>query len=263
MVLEPITLVKYTALWIAILTISVILVDKSKWEKFGKIIFLLFVIPTMLTTLYMAGHTIYKNQLSETKGPVHWHADYEIFVCGEKLDLVDPTGFANKVGSPLFHEHDDHRIHVEGTVDDVNNVNVGAFFNIVGGEITMTSLKYPNQVDEDRVELIEVQNGDECNGEPAELSVYVNGQKIEDPANYMYYPHPQVPPGDCIIVIFGVNNPESISADEYICPFWKSADWNYDNFKELRNEPNNMPTWRNDNWEYIDGEGMVKTGGDQ
>lgn len=255
--IEPIVFVKWCALWILVLSAFVIVVKKEKWEKYGKLLFILFAVPTLLTTFYLAGHTVYKNQISETKGPVHWHADYDIYVCGDRLDLVDPTGFLNKVGTPLFHEHDDHRIHVEGSVNRVEDVNVGAYFNVIGGEITNNSLKYP-----ENNRVVEVENGDLCNGEPAELGMYVNGQKIDDPANYMYYPHPQVPPGDCVIILFDSNLPESITADEYICPFWESANWNYENYQELRNTDVNQPAWRNENWEYIDGQGMVRVGGD-
>lgn len=252
--IEPVIFVQWCAIWVIALSIFVVIVKKKKWEKYGKLVFILFAVPTMLTTFYLAGHTVYKNQLSETKGPVHWHADYDIYVCGEKLDLVDPTGFLNKVGTPLFHEHNDHRIHVEGTVDKVENVNVGAYFNVIGGEITSTSLTYPDE----NKGTVDVQNGELCNGEPAELGVYVNGQKIDDPASYMYYPHPQVPPGDCIIILFDSNLPESITADQYICPFWESAGWDYENFKEYRQTDINRPAWRNENWQYIDGQGMVK-----
>jgi hypothetical protein len=268
MVIEPALLVKWTAIWIAILTVLVVVIDKSKWEKQGKYVFALFAIPILLSTFYMAGHTIYKNTLSETKGPVHWHADYDIYICGiqdeNRLDLIDPVGFKNKVGSPLFHEHDDHRIHVEGSVKSVEDVNVGAYFKIVGGEISDNTLTYNDQ----NKGLVTYSNGELCdNGEPGELGVYVNGARISNVADYMYYPHASVPPGDCIIVLFDSELPENLYGEEYkdiICPFWKSAGWNFDNFKEGRaSNKNYAPTWRNENWEYIDGEGMVKTGGNE
>lgn len=267
MAIEPIFIVKWTAIWIAVLTVLVVVIDKSKWEKQGKLVFALFAIPILLSTFYMAGNTIYKNQLSETKGPVHWHADYDIYICGtqdeNRLDLIDPTGFRNKVGSPLFHEHDDHRIHVEGTVKSVEDVNVGAYFKVIGGDISANSLTYNDQ----NRGIQTYSNGDLCdNGEPAELGFYVNGEKLDDISNYMYYPHASVPPGDCVIILFDSNLPENLYSEEYkeiICPFWKSAGWDFENFKELRDTRNNQPTWRNENWEYIDGQGMIKTGGNE
>lgn len=266
--IEPVTLVKWTAIWVAILTVLVVVIDKSKWEKHGKLVFALFAIPVMVATLYMAGNTIYKNQISETKGPVHWHADYDIYVCGtgdeNRLDLIDPTGFRNKIGSPLFHEHDDHRIHVEGTVNRVEDVNVGAYFKIIGGELTKDSLTY---IDQNRGEVTYSNGGNECGEEPAELGFYVNGQKLDDISNYMYYPHSSVPPGDCIIILYDSELPENLYDDEYkdiICPFWKSAGWDFENFKENRAANKNYaPTWRNENWEYIDGQGMIKSGGNE
>jgi hypothetical protein len=251
---NPSTIISFTAIWIIVLSGYIVMVKQKHIEKHKKMLFFLFAIPTMLATLYLAGNTIHHNIQSETGGPIHWHADYDIYVCGEKLNLVDPTGFLNKIGTPLFHEHDDHRIHVEGTVSDIRDVDVGSYFETVGGKITATSLQYPNNDGR----MISVKNGDLCNGQPAELAVYVNGQRIEDPENYMYYPHPGVPPGDCIIVLFEPNPKETISSDDYLCPFWKSAGWNYENFKEKRKEPNNEPSWKDPNWKYIDGKGLVR-----
>ena len=255
MISDPVFYIEIVAILLAVLTILIVLfkghVTESKYKKY---VFMLFVIPTLLVTFYLAGHTVYKNIHSETGGPVHWHADFEIWVCGEKLDLVNPTGLKNKIGTPLFHEHDDDRIHVEGTVKSVEDVNVGSFFKTVGGKLTSDSFSYPIASGE----TINVRNGQLCENAPSELRVYVNGKQIEDPANYMYYPHPGVPPGDCIIVEFGANLKDTT---DKVCIFWESAGWNYDNYKEKRQEPHNAPVWTDENWEYIDGKGMVRSDG--
>lgn len=249
---DPVLYIQISAVLITILTILIIIfkgrVQESKYKKY---VFLAFVIPVLASTFYLAGHTVHKNMISETGGPIHWHADFEIWVCDNQLDLVNPSGLSNKVGTPLFHEHNDDRIHVEGTVNKIEDINVGAFFKTIGGEITQTSLKYPTS----EGNIIKVENNDLCNDQPAELKVYVNGIRINDPVNYMYYPHPGIPPGDCIIVEFGVNLPETTTK---VCKFWAANDWNYDNFKELRKTPTNLPVWNDDSWEYIDGKGMVR-----
>lgn len=255
--LDPVLYIEISAIILVVLTVFII-VNKGKIvdSKYKKLVFLAFVIPVLLSTFYLAGFTVHKNLNSETKGPVHWHADFEIWVCGEKIDLVNPTGLANKIGTPLFHEHNDDRIHVEGTVNRVEDVNIGAFFKTVGGDLTTTSFKYPTSDGR----MIDVTNGDNCGEQEGELKVYVNGVKNDNPADYMYYPHSGVPPGDCIIVEFGSNLEDTT---DRVCNFWAANDWNYENYKELRKEPVNRPVWDNEDWQYIDGQGMVRVGGNQ
>src|SRR3989344_2730996 len=69
--------------------------------------FLVIAVSIAASTLYLSGATVYLNLKSATGGPVHWHADYEVWACGVRYELVDPTGFDNRVGPPLLHEHTD------------------------------------------------------------------------------------------------------------------------------------------------------------
>lgn len=248
---NPILYIKLTGLLIAIISILVIIFPKEKWEKYSKTIFFIFIIPTMLSTLYLAGHTVNHNIHSETGGPIHWHADYQVWTCGNQLDLINPKGIANKVGSPLFHEHNDNRIHVEGTVANMADIDLESFFKVIGGELTSNKLVYPIEGGE----IVSYETGDLCNGEVGELKVYVNGQSIDNIETYMYYPHALMPPGDCIIVEFGVNLPDKTTR---ICTWWESAEWNYENYKELRKEKGNGPSWVHENWKYVDGEGLIE-----
>ncbi|NQZ84291.1 MAG: hypothetical protein HRU03_01110 [Nanoarchaeales archaeon] len=248
---NPVFYIKWIALWVAILTVAILTIDKERYKEHSKLVFMLFVIPVMASTLYLAGHTVYKNTISTTGGPIHWHADYQVWACGERLDLVDPIGMANKIGTPLFHEHNDDRIHVEGTVDDISNVNLAAFFRTVGGKLTETQITYPTEGGE----IVDLKTGDNCNGEPAELKVYVNGIKINNVDSYMYYAHSMVPPGDCVIIDFN-NNLEDTT--QRICDFWAVEEWDYENFKDKRKLPNNEMVFKNENYEYIDGLGLVE-----
>lgn len=256
--LDPVFYIEIVAVWIIVLTALIIFFKgKVQESKHKKYVFLAFVIPVVLSTGYLTYDTVEKNLVSVTGGPVHWHADFEVWYCGQKQDLVNPSGLLNKIGTPLFHEHNDDRIHVEGTVNQISNVDVGSFFETVGGKLTLDSLKYPTSSGE----IIEAQTGDNCpNGEVGELKVYVNGVRNMDPENYMYYPHPGVPPGDCIIVEFG---PNLADTTDKICNFWQANGWNYENYKELRKTPTNMPVWEDENWKYIDGQGMVNIGGQE
>lgn len=183
------------------------------------------IIPVLITSFYLAGSTIYLNQVSSTKGPVHWHADFEIYNCGERVDLVDPTGFSNKIGTSTFHEHNDGRIHVEGVVLDKEDVSFNSFVDVIGGKIA-----------EDRLELpttkgpLALTNGDSCSdGSVGEWNVFlysVEGKNIgrkrmdlEELKDHILAPSGSVPPGDCIILEFG----EYKSKTDKLCSFYKTA----------------------------------------
>lgn len=200
------------------------LVKKEKSEGLRLLLFWGMVIPIVSTTLYLAGTTIAKNQFSATGGPVHWHADYEIYACGRQIDLVDPSGLANRVGTPDLHEHGDNRIHVEGTVRELQDVSLGKFFESVGGQLTETLLRVPTN----EGELI-AQNGMQCpDDKPGALQVFVYQtkahtviqKKLSNFPNYVLSPHSQVPPGDCLIIEFTA---EIKDKTDKICEFYEIA----------------------------------------
>ncbi len=223
---NPLTYIYFTIAW----TIIVLIISAKFKEKVPKgvkkLFFFLLVIPIVLSSLYLGGSTINENVVSETNGPVHWHADYEVWVCGEKLDLIDPKFPSNKIGSPLFHEHNDDRIHIEGTVVNLQNVDLGSYFEVIGGDLKSDYIKYPTTEG-----VAEKDNGDLCDGVPGNLKVYVNGKKIQDFENYKVYPEARVPPGDCIIVEFSESNEDTTSR---ICNSWNVLGWDYASFE--RNE---------------------------
>jgi hypothetical protein len=124
------------------------LIGKSKKKKTqaAKLpIFVAIVAVVTGTTLTISGGTIYLNLASATGGPVHWHADFEIWACGNELELRDPTGFlSNKIGTATYHEHNDKRIHVEGVpIDLPHDFSIGKFMDVVGGGISNDSLVVP------------------------------------------------------------------------------------------------------------------------
>lgn len=179
--------------------------EKSEILKY--FLFLTIVMLTLGITAYLVWTTISLNIKSVTGGPVHWHADFEIWHCGEKIDLLDPTGLENKVGTPLFHEHNDGRIHVEGPVLDYKDISLGKFFEVVGG--------FP------------LESGIECNGYPGVVQVFVYKtegntfyqEKIADYADYVLSPHSSIPPGDCIIIELDREKAKT----ERICTFYEVA----------------------------------------
>ena len=215
-----------TVIVTVLVIISLYKVEKS--EKLKVFLFLGIAIPVLIATFYSAGSTIYLNTISETKGPVHWHADYEVWVCDKKIDLIKPKGLSNRIGNPLFHDHGDDRIHVEGVVVSKSHVDLHSFFETIGGDLDNNKLEFPT--DE---EVLEVKNGDSCNGKPGKLQVFLyrikntedtknwifEERKVENFENYILSPYSQIPPGDCIIIEFG----QEKLTTEHICETYKNA----------------------------------------
>lgn len=172
-----------------------------------KILFLGIVGAVLVPTLYLISSTIYLNTVSSSKGPVHWHADIEIWACGKEINLKDPTGWSNKIGTATLHEHNDKRIHLEGVVVKPDDASLGKFFRVIDGEISPTSITIPTNEG-----MVSLQNGMSCDpGQPGELQVFVfqtdkeqhyTQQKLVNPGEYIISPYSAVPAGDCIIVEF-------------------------------------------------------------
>lgn len=175
-------------------------------------LFAVIVSVATLGTLILISSTVYLNNVSSSGGPVHWHADFEAWACDQELELKDPEGFlSNKVGTPVLHEHNDQRIHLEGVVVNPRDASLGKFIDVVGGSISRDSLVFPTN---DGVERFV--SGQTCNGQPAEVQVFVyqtvedgyyRVEKLDDPANYIIRDESVVPPGDCIIIEFGPSSP--------------------------------------------------------
>ncbi len=222
--IDPVT-VLYIAGGITLIVLLGSLLFRQRFAEQHKFVaFLLVAIPVILATLYLTGATIYENAISVTNGPVHWHADYQVNICGKEVDMKNPQGLSNKIGTAEFHEHDDNRIHVEGTVLRWDDVRLGTYFSVIGGSLENGKVVYPGVN-----RTYEKHNGNLCNGQPGWLEVYVNGQRIENYSDYILYPSSQVPPGDCIIVTFDSVNRSSIK--EPVCNTWKTRGWSYDSFE--------------------------------
>src|SRR3989338_7665363 len=121
---RSVSLIVLVSISSSFLVIIALLYGSSLTEPLKWFLFLGISIPVVFVTFYAAGATVYQNHISETKGPVHWHADFEIWNCGEQVNLLDPTGLTNRIGTPLFHEHNDARIHVEGTLRAKEDVSL-------------------------------------------------------------------------------------------------------------------------------------------
>lgn len=199
-------LVSIASLFIGLVTVLT-LAARPKTARVKWISFLAIVLPTIVVTAYLASSTIFLNMISVTKGPVHWHAEFQVVSCGEELDLVDPRGLSNRVGSPVLHEHGDNWIHVEGVPVQLADVNLHRFFEEIGGELSTEHMLYPTNSGS-----VYVTNGDTCpDGGTGELQLFlyrtdgsrVTQTKLEDFPEYVLAPYAQVPPGDCFILEFG------------------------------------------------------------
>jgi hypothetical protein len=186
---------------------------KSVSDNAKKIVFFAITAPIAISTIYLVAATVLLNNASETQGPVHWHADFEVWVCGEKFELIDPTGLDNKVGSPTIHEHNDNRMHVEGVLIKKQEASLRNFFIQVGGNFDETSLTLPTN---DGVRTWK--NGEPCNGRPAKWHAFVNDKPLSDDAHdYVLAPftitRSQGGDGDLIKIVFSEKNPNLINSE--------------------------------------------------
>jgi hypothetical protein len=233
---------------IASLVLVVLLVLSSQIVKHKKLAYLktpLFVAiaaTIILPSLLLMGSTVYVNTISESGGPVHWHTDIEFWVCGEEVELRNPTGFlSNKIGTSTYHEHDDKRIHLEGVVIEKEyDASLEKFMDVTDGFISNEKLViateqtiFENDTDGDvpsgnqdvvrdyltrtdeGLYQIAVENGQTCaESQPAEIQVFLlrynenddtyTQTKLQEPERYIMRDESLVPPGDCVIVEFDV-----------------------------------------------------------
>ena len=215
----------------ALLAFSLIKKEPSEYLKL--LLFCGLLVAIILPTAYLAAVTVAENQASVTGGPVHWHADFEIYACGEPVDLKNPQGISNRIGEVVLHEHGDNRIHVEGVVRDFADVNLARFFEAIGGEMRPTYIRFPTDTGD-----ITIQNGFTCHGSPGDAGQghwqafryktegnRITQEKLENFADYVLAPYSQIPPGDCLILEF---SQEIKSKTEKMCNFYKVAIQNGD-----------------------------------
>jgi hypothetical protein len=226
---SSIALTSYSMLFGASVLLALLVVlalrTKHPTQEFKRFLFTGIITFVAIPTLYMTGTTVFLNTVSASKGPVHWHADFEIWNCGQEVSLKDPVGMLNnKIGTATLHEHNDNRLHVEGVVEQPTDASLGTFFRVVGGELTPTSAIIPTNVGQ-----LPLTSGSICpDGQEGTLQVFVlqtdndmyySQKKIADPQSYEISPYADVPKGDCIIVEFG---PERDRTD-HMCRSYQAA----------------------------------------
>ncbi|MEK6853018.1 MAG: hypothetical protein AABX59_04010 [Nanoarchaeota archaeon] len=93
----------------------------------------------------------------------HWHAQYEIDICGEKV-----SQFPYSQGD--VHTHGDGIIHIHPQSESTakENANLGRFMLGTGGAFNSTYLKLPDGR--------EFKNGDLCGTNPAQVRLFVTNR---------------------------------------------------------------------------------------
>jgi len=103
-----------------------------------------------------------RNESAGVGTPVHWHADYNINVCGQTKILQD--------GPLIAHTHGQQTFHMEG----VRETREEATLEWIVEELS-----------EGEFNSTHIMGQSTCNGEPADLTVEVNGQEQEHPYDYI------------------------------------------------------------------------------
>ena len=199
--------VGYGSLAFGILIVIILLSYKKMSETAKKIVYIILVITVSVVTIYLIFVTLHLNLTSLTKGPVHWHADYEVWACDNQLKLASPKSMmSNEQGTSLLHSHKDDRIHVEGVLLDKKQASLSAFFSAVQGSLADDGF---NLLTDNGIASFH--DGDNCNGKPAKFYVFVNGKLISHPDDYIIAPYEKVPPGDRIKFVFTEKSIEEIN----------------------------------------------------
>lgn len=186
----------YFMIGVSLLFLIVLIIDGHIQEphahkRFCLLAFVVICVVVLSVTGYILFDTMSKNIFSWSKGPVHWHADLEIFTCGQERHFDSPESkLLNRVGSASVHHHDDMRIHLEGVLMNREQATLGYFFDTI--DVPFSS---------DRI--FEYRNGDSCpDGKTGKVRMYINGVENFEFREYVIAPYPDVPPGDRIKITF-------------------------------------------------------------
>jgi len=106
-------------------------------------------------------------------GRDHWHVRYEVFLCDRLLAPVQGNGDQGGI-----HSHGDGSVHVEPAAPGSAGANATfrRFEEAEGLQITSTSLRWV-----DGTVPVAGQVSDGCNGRPAEIVTFVDGNRTVGP----------------------------------------------------------------------------------
>lgn len=217
-----------------------------KRRKLRPMLFSILILVVLAVTWFTTGTAIYTDALSYTGGPIRWQAAYQVWACGNQLELRDPRGLlSGTVGRSDIYERNDGRIHISGIPSSPAEASLGAFMNAVGGTINSTTLSLPlndselyadGQVPQnsDQIQpflhttasgnVATFTSGQQCGSKVSEVQTFVykysndtktySQAKISDPASYTISGERNVPKGDCVIMEFSPHH----NRTDKICP---------------------------------------------
>jgi len=237
-----VAVVSAAVLFLFVLILGTVLAQRS--ARFKKPLFTLIVVVVVATTLAISGATLVMNFNSPVAGPVRWASDFQIWACDNQLNLRDPRGVTNRIGTPTLFEQNDNRIHYEGTpINLPGDASLGNFMQAVGGDVSDNTLAVPLNDDngflgtpnapEQLLPYLATNKdgsyahfitGNLCGDAVSAVQTFVYHYnpathtfvqtKLDHPAAYELSHTDQIPPGDCVIMEFAPPQDHT----DHLCP---------------------------------------------
>lgn len=227
-------------------------VTRKRWPNFKMPLFVLIVSVVTVSSTLMCTAAVYLNLNSPMGGPVQWATDYQIWACGNQLNLRGPQGLLNnRVGTATLYEKNDGRIHYDGTPTDLpTDASLGKFMQVVGGEISDSSLvvpldsengfvgtpNYPEQLESyistnRSGAYARFVSDQKCGDEQAQVQAFLyqynplnktyDQVKLDHPADYEISHANEAPPSDCLIVEFATPKDRT----DHLCTSYGARDY--------------------------------------
>ena len=152
-------------------------VESASKEKKSQYLWIGLTLIGLVAVAFGLGYLINNKPQMYTDREVHWHALVDISICGVHRDLPlaessDTVHGKTYRGIPLLHTHDDNIIHIEGLIQKKEDIALGRFFDAI-------------EIPFDKDKLMDVKNGDVCDGKPGKLKMFVNDQPRTDFRDYI------------------------------------------------------------------------------
>lgn len=147
---------------LAVSTIVALWTEDKLPERYKHTLMSVILLAILVPTIFTVAAFVHRTTTTWSGGEVHYHADYEVIAQDEQgdyqqLDLIDPSRFCegtghestymcelnDRTGTVEYHEHNDRRIHLEGSFRDRDDATLTSFFRTFGGELTNDRLVYP------------------------------------------------------------------------------------------------------------------------
>ena len=117
-------------------------------------------------------------------GDIHWHADVNVNICGENIELPDGL-VGGHLGAGLSHTHDRATNKNSMPSSDGNGV-MHLEGNVKANPSESTFVKYMKNIgiNFNENEIMDKKNGDLCNDRNGTVNIYVNGKRYDKDLNY-------------------------------------------------------------------------------